>query len=129
MVNQCPIVTGNSFLYNFNSDGQAGMLPSPPTVERHSHSTLGTYWYHSHLSTQYCDGLRGAFVIYDPQDPHKDLYDVDDGMQGILTHSSRDLTGLQKARLSRLPTGITLLLLCRQVSREYWRITGLNARQ
>jgi iron transport multicopper oxidase len=38
----------------------------------------GTYWYHSHLSTQYCDGLRGAFVVYDPNDPHASLYDVDD---------------------------------------------------
>ncbi|KAK7026442.1 laccase, multicopper oxidase, benzenediol:oxygen oxidorectuctase [Paramarasmius palmivorus] len=26
----------------------------------------------------YCDGLRGAIVIYDPQDPYKDMYDVDD---------------------------------------------------
>lgn len=25
------------------------------------------------------DGLRGPLVIYDPDDPHKDLYDVDDG--------------------------------------------------
>ncbi|KAG6872384.1 hypothetical protein C0995_010136 [Termitomyces sp. Mi166 len=30
------------------------------------------------LATQYCDGLRGVFVIYDPDDPYKDLYDVDD---------------------------------------------------
>ena len=40
--------------------------------------TTGTFWYHSHLSTQYCDGLRGAMVVYDPEDPHADLYDVDD---------------------------------------------------
>nr|QMP96877.1 laccase C precursor [Cerrena sp.] len=60
-VNQCPIATGNSFLYNFNSTDQAG-----------------TFWYHSHLSTQYCDGLRGPFVVYDPNDPHASLYDVDD---------------------------------------------------
>nr|AEL16568.1 laccase [Cerrena sp. CTL-2011] len=60
-VNQCPIPTGTSFLYEFQAGDQAG-----------------TYWYHSHLSTQYCDGLRGAFVVYDPADPHKDLYDVDD---------------------------------------------------
>ena len=40
---------------------------------------IGTFWYHSHLSTQYCDGLRGAFVVYDPQDPYLSLYDVDDG--------------------------------------------------
>jgi hypothetical protein len=24
----------------------------------------GTYWYHSHLSTQYLDGLRGVIVVY-----------------------------------------------------------------
>ena len=29
--------------------------------------------------TQYCDGLRGPLVIYDPHDPYKHLYDVDDG--------------------------------------------------
>ena len=41
---------------------------------------IGTFWYHSHLSTQYCDGLRGPLVVYDPSDPNLDLYDVDDGM-------------------------------------------------
>ena len=25
--------------------------------------------------TQYCDGMRGALVVYDPEDPHKTLYD------------------------------------------------------
>ena len=33
-------------------------------------------WYQA---TQYCDGLRGAIVIYDPDDPHSALYDADDG--------------------------------------------------
>ncbi|KAF7296307.1 Laccase I [Mycena chlorophos] len=60
-VTQCPIVPGNSFQYSFKTGQQAG-----------------TYWYHSHLSTQYCDGLRGPLVIYDPADPQKHLYDVDD---------------------------------------------------
>nr|WEX25378.1 laccase [Coriolopsis gallica] len=60
-VNQCPISTGHAFLYDFQVPDQAG-----------------TFWYHSHLSTQYCDGLRGPIVVYDPQDPHKSLYDVDD---------------------------------------------------
>ncbi|OCH92436.1 laccase 1 [Obba rivulosa] len=60
-VNQCPIASGNSFLYNFNVPDQAG-----------------TFWYHSHLATQYCDGLRGPLVVYDPNDPYADLYDVDD---------------------------------------------------
>jgi len=31
-------------------------------------------------ATQYCDGLRGAFIVDDPLDPHKILYDFDDGM-------------------------------------------------
>ncbi|KAF9459163.1 multicopper redoxase [Collybia nuda] len=60
-VTQCPIAANDSFVYDFSTVKQSG-----------------TYWYHSHLSTQYCDGLRGALVIYDPDDPHKDLYDVDD---------------------------------------------------
>ncbi|KAF7316551.1 putative Laccase-1 [Mycena indigotica] len=60
-VNQCPIAPGTTFDYVFDTAGQTG-----------------NYWYHSHLSTQYCDGLRGAFVVYDPNDPLKSLYDVDD---------------------------------------------------
>nr|AFI41890.1 laccase 3 [Steccherinum murashkinskyi] len=60
-VTQCPITTGHSFLYNFDVPDQAG-----------------TYWYHSHLATQYCDGLRGPLVVYDPNDVHQQLYDVDD---------------------------------------------------
>ncbi|KAG6836180.1 hypothetical protein H0H93_010585 [Arthromyces matolae] len=40
-------------------------------------------WRHLRYSpssaTQYCDGLRGPFVIYDPEDPHGPLYDIDDG--------------------------------------------------
>ncbi|KAI3603908.1 laccase [Moniliophthora roreri] len=77
-VNQCPIAKGNSFLYDFDATDQGG-----------------TFWYHSHLcassdsanpqsqltsilATQYCDGLRGPIVIYDPDDPHASLYDVDD---------------------------------------------------
>ncbi|KAJ7066264.1 laccase 3 [Mycena amicta] len=60
-VNQCPIAPGTTFDYVFDTAGQTG-----------------NYWYHSHLSTQYCDGLRGAFVVYDPDDPQKSLYDVDD---------------------------------------------------
>ncbi|KAI9438773.1 laccase [Lactarius indigo] len=60
-VTQCPIIPDNSFLYDFKALDQAG-----------------TYWYHSHFKTQYCDGLRGPLVIYDPNDPHRHLYDVDD---------------------------------------------------
>ncbi|KAJ8592036.1 laccase [Rhizopogon salebrosus TDB-379] len=60
-VTQCPIAPDHSFLHTFSAPGQAG-----------------TYWYHSHYSVQYCDGLRGALVIYDPNDPLAYMYDVDD---------------------------------------------------
>jgi len=60
-VTQCPITQNNSFLHQFEAKNQAG-----------------TYWYHSHYSSQTCDGLRGPIVIYDPDDPYRHLYDVDD---------------------------------------------------
>ncbi|KAF5386387.1 hypothetical protein D9757_006713 [Collybiopsis confluens] len=37
----------------------------------------GTFWYHSQLDVQYVDGLRGALIVYDPEDPLAHLYDVD----------------------------------------------------
>ncbi|KAF7783314.1 CAZyme family AA1 [Agaricus bisporus var. burnettii] len=60
-VTQCPIAPNNSFEYSFSTKGQSG-----------------TYWYHSHFDVQYCDGVRGALIIYDPNDPLKSMYDVDD---------------------------------------------------
>ncbi|KAF8553019.1 laccase [Imleria badia] len=60
-ISQCPIRQQQAFEHRFTVTGQSG-----------------TYWYHSHYSTQYCDGLRGPLVIYDPQDPLAYLYDVDD---------------------------------------------------
>ncbi|KAF8627146.1 hypothetical protein AX17_006363 [Amanita inopinata Kibby_2008] len=60
-VTQCPISPGSSFRYDFTPSGQAG-----------------TFLYHSHFGTQACDGLKGPMVIYDPDDPFQDRYDVDD---------------------------------------------------
>ncbi|PFH46698.1 multicopper oxidase [Amanita thiersii Skay4041] len=62
-VTQCPISPGDTYLYNFNVGEQTG-----------------TYWYHSHLTTQYCDGLglRSIVILLDPKDPLRHLYDVDD---------------------------------------------------
>jgi iron transport multicopper oxidase len=59
-VTQCPIIPNESFLYDFTVPDQ-----------------YGTYWYHSHFRAQYCDGLRGALIIDDPNDPQKHLYDFD----------------------------------------------------
>ncbi|KAK0448523.1 laccase [Armillaria borealis] len=54
-------ISHNNSLYKFNAGDQAG-----------------TFWYHSHLSTQYCEGLRGPMIICDSLDPHTGFYDVDD---------------------------------------------------
>ncbi|KAK0118499.1 hypothetical protein ONS95_007390 [Cadophora gregata] len=56
-VTQCPIPPGASLKYDF-------MLDRP-----------GTYWYHSHNKGQYPDGLRGALIVHDPNDPYKGQYD------------------------------------------------------
>ncbi|KAG1788444.1 laccase [Suillus plorans] len=60
MVTQCPIASEDSFMYDFTPANQTG-----------------SYWYHSHFSLQYCEGVRGALVIYDPEDPYQSLYDFD----------------------------------------------------
>ncbi|XP_006460625.1 laccase-7 [Agaricus bisporus var. bisporus H97] len=60
-VTQCPIAPNNSFEYSLDTTDQSG-----------------TFWYHSHFGVQYCDGIRGALIVYDPEDPLKDMYDVDD---------------------------------------------------
>nr|VWO96452.1 Laccase-2 (EC (Benzenediol:oxygen oxidoreductase 2) (Diphenol oxidase 2) (Urishiol oxidase 2) [Ganoderma boninense] len=63
-VNQCPIAPNDTFLYDFTPVGQTGTAPSYVRI--------------THYMTQYCDGLRGPLVIYDPQDPYLAWYDVDD---------------------------------------------------
>ena len=63
-VNQCPIPPNSTFLYSFTF---LTLLHFLTVVTRYEFSTAGqtgNFWYHSHLSTQYCDGLRGAFVVY-----------------------------------------------------------------
>jgi iron transport multicopper oxidase len=80
-VTQCPLVPGNSFAYNFQALDQAVMYFGRGTISVNliCRISQGTFWYHSHFQNQYCDGLRGALVVYDPNDPHADLYDIDDG--------------------------------------------------
>ena len=80
MVTQCPIVPGHDYEYDFAVPKQV-CRKFRIFEALYSHVTFqaGTFWYHAHVSTQYCDGLRGPLIIYDPHDPHKHLYDVDDG--------------------------------------------------
>jgi FtsP/CotA-like multicopper oxidase with cupredoxin domain len=51
---QCPIPAGATFTYSFSTAGQ-----------------YGTYWYHSHTSTQYTDGIMGPMIIHSIRDPYK----------------------------------------------------------
>ena len=80
MVTECPIVPQENYQYEFSIPNQVcrkfGLCEAPRS---HVIYQAGTFWYHSHISSQYCDGLRGPLVVYDPNDPNKHLYDVDDG--------------------------------------------------
>ncbi|QPG75623.1 hypothetical protein FOA43_002980 [Brettanomyces nanus] len=51
LMTQCEIPPNETMVYNFTVPDQAG-----------------TYWYHSHSSGQYMDGMRGSFVIEDTED-------------------------------------------------------------
>ena len=61
-ITQCPIPPGSSFLYNFSVPNQ-----------------FGTYWYHSHISTQYMDGIVGPLVVHAPEEVQwqEERYDYD----------------------------------------------------
>ncbi|KAF1844187.1 multicopper oxidase [Cucurbitaria berberidis CBS 394.84] len=81
-VSQCSIPPGGSFTYNFTVDQP------------------GTYWYHSHEHGQYPDGLRGALIVHDPKDPHKDLYDeeivltLSDWYHDLMTNLLKDFISI-----------------------------------
>ncbi|KAL5012010.1 hypothetical protein ScPMuIL_010561 [Solemya velum] len=59
MVTQCPIPFGASFQYKF------------PAAQS------GSHFYHSHSGISRADGLYGAIVIKEPNDPHKLKYNYD----------------------------------------------------
>ena len=61
-VTQCDVPPGSTFTYNFTIDQP------------------GTYWYHSHSRGQYPDGLRGQFVVNDPENPYLGQYDAEVGL-------------------------------------------------
>ncbi|SCU91041.1 LANO_0D10594g1_1 [Lachancea nothofagi CBS 11611] len=52
MVTQCPIMPGDTFVYNFTVVNQ-----------------VGTYWIHSHSGAQYTDGMRTALIVHDEDEP------------------------------------------------------------
>ena len=86
MVTQCPIVPGQTYLYNFSVPDQ-----------------IGTYWYHAHHGAQYGDGMRGAFIVHDPDVPFH--YD-DDITITLADLYYKDYKNTEREFLSRYnPTG------------------------
>jgi len=75
--------------------------------QAHIQAFQGTYWYHSHFEAQYCDGLRGALIIDDPDDPQESLYDVDNGEEDFLNNPFTGLRSLQTLPLLLSRIGIT----------------------
>lgn len=45
------------------------------TLTIETHEQYGTYWYHSHIPTQYSDDLYGPLIIHRRNDPYKTMYD------------------------------------------------------
>ncbi|RIB27004.1 extracellular multicopper oxidase [Gigaspora rosea] len=54
---QCDIQSNKSFTYEFQVNQS------------------GTYWYHSHTKAQYIEGIVGALIAHDPDDPYLKEYD------------------------------------------------------
>ncbi|KAL2020766.1 hypothetical protein VTK56DRAFT_7964 [Thermocarpiscus australiensis] len=86
-VSQCPIPPGSRFTYNFTVDQP------------------GTYWYHSHIHGQYPDGLRGPFIVHDPDSPFRDMYD-EELVMSVSDWYHDPMHGLLKRFMSKAnPTG------------------------
>ena len=73
-VSQCPIPPGYSFTYNFTVRNSAEVL-SIHLLTAIQINQPGTYWFHSHVSGQYPEGLRAPFIVHDPDSPFLDKYD------------------------------------------------------
>ena len=59
-ITQCPILPGNSFVYDYQ------FYPA------------GTYWYHSHQYDERSNGMYGGLVVLDPDQPEKEYEDKPD---------------------------------------------------
>ncbi|CCK73114.1 ferroxidase FET3 KNAG_0M02610 [Huiozyma naganishii CBS 8797] len=90
MVTNCPLVPGDTILYNFTVADQ-----------------VGTYWYHSHTAGQYEDGMRGLFIINDGENNKDYPYEYDEEVVlSIGDWYTETVTDLSKAFLNLYnPTG------------------------
>jgi iron transport multicopper oxidase len=54
---------------------QCGIKPGTTVTYTFVPSESGTYWWHGHFGSQYVDGLKGPFIIRNPNEPHASQYD------------------------------------------------------
>ncbi|KAM3422713.1 hypothetical protein BST61_g198 [Cercospora zeina] len=121
-VTQCDVPPGSSFTYNF-------------TIQQ-----PGTYWYHSHSRGQYPDGLRGQFVVHDPESPYLGQYDEEvalsvsdwyhDQMPGLLKGfiSVENPTGAEPVPKSALMNDTQNLTISVEPSKTYFfRLANIGA--
>ncbi|KAF2216219.1 hypothetical protein CERZMDRAFT_81369 [Cercospora zeae-maydis SCOH1-5] len=121
-VTQCDVPPGSSFTYNF-------------TIQQ-----PGTYWYHSHSRGQYPDGLRGQFVVHDPESPYRGQYDEEvalsvsdwyhDQMPGLLDGfiSVANPTGAEPVPKSALMNDTQNLTIPVEPNKTYFfRLTNVGA--
>lgn len=73
-ISQCPIQPGQNFRYNFNADNP------------------GTHFWHSHLGMQRGDGVFGALIVRNYEEPHENLYDFDMSEHTIIINDWTHMT-------------------------------------
>lgn len=114
--------SGSSFTYNFTVDQP------------------GTYWYHSHSRAQYPDGLRGQFLVHDPENPYAGKFDEEipitisdwyhDQMPGLMDHfiSVENPTGAEPVPNAALMNDTQNLTISVDPGKTYFfRLTNVGA--
>lgn len=100
----------------------------------------GTYWYHSHSRGQYPDGLRGQFLVHDPENPYRAMFDEEvaislsdwyhDEMPGLIKQfiSVTNPTGAEPVPNSALMNETQNFTLNVEAGKTYYfRMTNLAA--
>lgn len=94
MVTQCPILTGQSFRYEFIAHD------------------AGTHYYHAHSGLQQSNGLIGTIDVRDQDDPNADFYDYDLDEHSIIltdwTNESSDKKAYEPNDVATVPDSILI---------------------
>ena len=73
-------MAGTPFFDGSNMISQAN-IPTSGTMDYQFRAfPAGTHWYHGHSGGDYADGLRGMFIVRDPDDPYQQHYHQEDAL-------------------------------------------------